>query len=435
MGAMTVRNEINVDGKSNWFKCLCAVFFVFAFYSQALYADTAQVFETYKDRIFQIRIVDNASSAKASLGSGFAVGQDGLIMSNYHVIAQLVYKSDAFRAEYIDSKGETGPVDLVAIDVVHDLALLRIRDKKITPLKFNTGELANGEKIFSMGNPNDLGFTIVEGIYNGLINAYLYDKIHFTGSINPGMSGGPTLASNGEIIGVNVATAGNQMSVVIPSRYAYDFLQRTLNSSAALDNDFKSVAGKQLLTHQSDLLTRLMESSEESVELGHFVVPGKLTNFINCWGNTLSWDSKPYQVVFKQCASSDDVYLSESHTSGLVMYSHQFVSGKEFGRLRFYRMLEGFFNEAYDDLVGTIEDVSSYSCHTDFVENNSVNLKAFFCVREYRHFPGVYDTVLRAVSLEHDNEGLVTTLALSGVSLETATEFNHYYLNHIKWKP
>ena len=53
------------------------------------------------------------------------------------------------------------------------------------------GRLPKGERIYAMGNPLDLGFTIVEGTYNGLVDKSYDERIHFSGAINPGMSGGP----------------------------------------------------------------------------------------------------------------------------------------------------------------------------------------------------------------------------------------------------
>jgi S1-C subfamily serine protease len=53
-----------------------------------------------------------------------------------------------------------------------------------------------------IGNPLDLGFTIVEGTYNGLVDKSYDERIHFSGSINPGMSGGPVAAATGASSGV-----------------------------------------------------------------------------------------------------------------------------------------------------------------------------------------------------------------------------------------
>ena len=65
-------------------------------------------------------------------------------------------------------------------------------------------------------------FTIVEGTYNGLVEHSYTDRIHFTGALNPGMSGGPAVTAGGAVVGVNVATrrGGQLISFLVPARFA-----------------------------------------------------------------------------------------------------------------------------------------------------------------------------------------------------------------------
>ena len=79
--------------------------------------------------------------------------------------------------------------------------------------------LAQGERIYSLGNPLDVGFAVIEGTYNGLVERSFYPTIFFAGSLNPGVSGGPTLDGQGAVIGVNVAARrdGEQVSFLVPA--------------------------------------------------------------------------------------------------------------------------------------------------------------------------------------------------------------------------
>ena len=49
--------------------------------------------------------------------------------------------------------------------------------------------LARGERIYSLGNPLDIGFAVTEGTYNGLVQRSFYPRIFFGGALNPGMGG------------------------------------------------------------------------------------------------------------------------------------------------------------------------------------------------------------------------------------------------------
>ena len=150
-----------------------------------------------------------------------------------------------------------------------------------------------GERLFAMGNPLDLGMTIVEGTFNGFLEKSLYKKIHFTGSINPGMSGGPVLNRDGDVIGINVATAGNQISFLVPARYAIALIAKQDKEKQKPGELAKSIS-RQLLVNQDDYMKRLLNEPFKSVIMGSFKGPGELAPFMKCWGDT----SKNEKVLY-----------------------------------------------------------------------------------------------------------------------------------------
>ena len=76
--------------------------------------------------------------------------------------------------------------------------------------------LSQGERIYSMGNPLDVGFAVLEGTYNGLVERSFYPSIFFGGALNSGMSGGPALDEQGRVVGVNVADASRRPAGQLP---------------------------------------------------------------------------------------------------------------------------------------------------------------------------------------------------------------------------
>ena len=136
--------------------------------------NTETVFAAVKDRIIQVRLIDQGGNAKNALGSGFVIADGGRIISNYHVVSGLVNHPGRFRAEYLTQNGDSGKLELLDIDVVHDLALLRADG--FAPAHFSLREQAPamGVRLYSLCNPLDLGLTIVEGTYNGLLKKSLY---------------------------------------------------------------------------------------------------------------------------------------------------------------------------------------------------------------------------------------------------------------------
>jgi serine protease Do len=152
--------------------------------------------------------------AVPGLGSGFIVRDDGVIVTNAHVVAGATTISVAMR------DGSTYPARLIGADEPNDLAVIRIEGSNLPVAPMGTSRgLLIGEWAVAIGNP--LGFLIgntepsvtagvVSGVGRNLAatpqGAGVYvDMIQTDASINPGNSGGPLVNALGEVIGVNTA--------------------------------------------------------------------------------------------------------------------------------------------------------------------------------------------------------------------------------------
>jgi S1-C subfamily serine protease len=203
-------------------------------------AATAEVFSRYANRVIKVQVVESTSGAKATIGSGFFVTADGYIVTNYHVISSLINTPERYRAELIEPVGATLPASLAAFDVINDLAVLKSGLRGRPHFEVGPFQIAQGTRLFSLGHPRDLGLSIVEGTYNGLLLHTLYPRIHLTASLNPGMSGGPTIDDAGHVIGINVSTEGNQVSFLVPVDRAAELLRNALAANG--DREVMSVA-------------------------------------------------------------------------------------------------------------------------------------------------------------------------------------------------
>lgn len=393
---------------------------------------TEDIVKHHKNSVLQIRILDIGSNAKAGIGSGFAVSSDGYIISNYHVIAELVVNAGQYRAEYLSEDGKKGDLQLVDIDVVHDLALLKATGLGGEFLQLEKKNPAKGETLFSMGNPFDLGLTIVEGIFNGFLEKSLYKKIHFTGSINPGMSGGPTLNKSGSVVGINVATAGNQVSFLVPVRYAITLLKRGSQTKKPI-TDFSKIVSSQLLENQESYMDSLLDKEFASVTMGRYKIPGELSPFIKCWGDTRKGDDLLYDQVYQTCATDDDIFISAILKSGSIRFTHELFQTQQLSATRFYNFLESHFQQPHSYLSGDEESLGNFECKTDFVKHNNLESKVVFCIRGYKDLKEVYDSYITATTFSSTDEALHTTLVLSGVSYENALLFSKTYMESISW--
>ena len=134
-----------------------------------------------------------------SAGTGFAVGNDGYILTNHHVIAD----STIIQVQTYDDIVYTA--ELIGSDPTTDLAVLKISEEIEGFELANSDDVAVGQKIIAIGNPLSLDFTVTAGIVsavnregpNGLA-AYVQTDV----TLNPGNSGGPLVDSNGRVIGM-----------------------------------------------------------------------------------------------------------------------------------------------------------------------------------------------------------------------------------------
>ncbi|MDQ2665400.1 MAG: trypsin-like peptidase domain-containing protein [Gemmatimonadota bacterium] len=152
------------------------------------------------------------------LGTGFIIRQDGLIVTNAHVVAGATSISVMLR------DGTTYPAKQIGTDETNDLAVLQVNAKNlpVAPLG-DSDNLLVGEWAIAIGNP--YGFMlgnsepsvtagVISGVGRNLVargegNSAYFDMIQTDAAINPGNSGGPLVSADGEVVGVNSSIYSN----------------------------------------------------------------------------------------------------------------------------------------------------------------------------------------------------------------------------------
>ena len=141
----------------------------------------------------------------SSLGSGFVIDSEGIVITNNHVIA------DANEVTVIFTDGQRLKAEVLGKDAKVDIAVLRVKpEKPLKAVKFGDSEsMRVGDWVMAVGNPFGLGGTVTAGIVsarNRNIDSGPYDNyIQTDAAINKGNSGGPLFNMAGEVIGVNTA--------------------------------------------------------------------------------------------------------------------------------------------------------------------------------------------------------------------------------------
>jgi S1-C subfamily serine protease len=150
----------------------------------------------------------NVFEVPAGTGSGFVWDDRGHVVTNFHVVQD----SDSQKVTLGDAQYDAKTVGFAKDQ---DLAVLRIDAPpgRLVPIRVGTSaDLQVGQKVYAIGNPFGLDYTLTNGIVSalgrtiqGVSGATIFDVIQTDAAINPGNSGGPLLDSGGRLIGVNTA--------------------------------------------------------------------------------------------------------------------------------------------------------------------------------------------------------------------------------------
>lgn len=167
------------------------------------------------------------------LGSGFIINEDGLAVTNYHVVE----KETRLAATLYIKEGQSlrrrrvRDVELVALNPFLDLALVRIPKPEGVTFKpvflSEEADYREGDTVFAIGNPLGLERSVSQGIVsNRHRNFEGLTYIQTTAQINPGNSGGPLFNDRGEVIGVTnmKLTFGEGLGFAIPVTFVKSFL-------------------------------------------------------------------------------------------------------------------------------------------------------------------------------------------------------------------
>jgi serine protease Do len=394
---------------------------------------TSVVFSRYADRVVKIQVIETGSAAKATIGSGFFVTGSGDVVTNYHVISKLIHEPERYRAELIDVNGAVHPVIVQAVDVVHDLAVLMTEVRPRAHFSLGRVTVAQGNRLYSLGHPEDLGLSIVEGTYNGHLPHTRHARIHFTGSLNPGMSGGPTIAEDGRVIGVNVATAGNQLSFLVPVERAAALLDQVLSRGGDPPARTLEDVGRQLRDHQEAYLRDMFAGETKMVALGPYRLITEPAPFFRCWADATRRQELPYETVQHHCSTDDYLFIAGDQSTGVVELEHEMISTRKLNSAQFFSLYTTLFTN--DNTPGGQEEhVTSWRCGTRNVRNASLPMRAVLCLRRYRKLGELYDGVLKVAVLGRGDSGLVSTLTLSGVTFENVDRLARRYLERISWR-
>ncbi|XP_033881941.1 serine protease HTRA1B-like isoform X2 [Acipenser ruthenus] len=229
--------------------------------------------ELYRKMTFSKREVAVAS------GSGFVVSEDGLIVTNAHVVA------NKHRVKVELKNGATYDAKITDVDEKADIALIKIDTAAKLPVLLlgRSADLRPGEFVVAIGSPFSLQNTVTTGIVSttqrggkelGLRNSDM-DYIQTDAIINYGNSGGPLVNLDGEVIGINTLKVTAGISFAIPSDKIRQFLAESHDRQAkGMTAPKKKYIGVRMMSLTTTLARELKQQHKDfpDVTSGAYVI-------------------------------------------------------------------------------------------------------------------------------------------------------------------
>lgn len=159
---------------------------------------------------------------QSSAGTGIVINKDGLILTNKHI-----FPDNPKKITVVTAQGKEYRAKLLAREPVNDLAYLRVQSEdELQPAVLgDSDQVVVGQRVIAVGNAlGEFKNTVTSGIISGIGRPIvatdgasdverLADLFQTDAAINPGNSGGPLVNVEGQVIGVNTATAGNAENI------------------------------------------------------------------------------------------------------------------------------------------------------------------------------------------------------------------------------
>jgi S1-C subfamily serine protease len=383
--------------------------------------------------VVQVRGYFGDAGSSAFHGSGFAVGDDGFIITNYHVVADAVLHPRRYRLEYATFDDQRGPLHVYAVDVRNDLAVVKAPGLTLPPLRLRTDIPRQGARAYSIGYPLNLGLTITEGVANGLAGSD--QRIHYTGAINSGMSGGPALDAAGGVYGVNVSVIAARQLVgfVVPARHIAALLER---AQAPLDESLSSrqvrdAIAQQALAREAEVLEASPRPLTQTV-FG-YTLPTFMGRSFECSSNGASEAWRRLQLESINCSARGGVLLQMDLEVGNVRFEHRIAQAHDLHPLQFAQRVNAIVREY--ERSGSARHVAEFACKHALVSLDGFDARVSTCARQYRLFAGLYDIAVTVTSINRSDRAMVSQLDLTGVGFEPGMQFVRRYLGAMRWKP
>lgn len=406
----------------------------------------SDLFYVYRRYVFPLKTTLSEESPKESYGTAFVISSDGYLITNYHVVSDVVQHEN--RQLYLEIDKKLHRATIEGLDVIHDLALIKVDRKFPGQLTLSRRLPPQGTRLYSMGQPQDLNMSIIEGVYNGSLTLGGSEVFHLSSPLNGGMSGGPTIDETGQVLGINVAilARAQNISFAVPAKFAIELFTRAkqLRKKITTQPWMQLEIETQLLKLGHHLFPVRKPASEDRIQLSGWRFR-KPPSYLQCWSTTEDEvrRDQSYQVLDQICLLPHSIFLDKRTSAGTYEIRYQVVTSDKLNPLQFSSLLSSKYNEKAElvsrFILNLLEEstlVTSAQCSEyQVVNSHGIQMTVNYCLRAYLPYSSIYDLDFKWVTHVRQSPGLIVKGTLRGLAKDKLRSFLEDELNSVEWKP
>jgi hypothetical protein len=390
-------------------------------WAQATNAET--LFKRIRPSVVVVRTEVSGNLGLSSSASGFIAHRKDWVVTNYHAVTEAIYDAKAHNLTVHAANELKKTARVIAVDVLNDLAVLQLDSPIDAPLlELRESLPAKGENGFSVGKPGSFDYSIVNGSFNGMHDEQSSPLIVFSGAINSGMSGGPTLDTSGRVVGVNVATSTRHqlIGLVIPSSAVSALIKQTAQKSAPDNAQLRADISRQFAKFGRQQLHRLDSGLNNVRRLGPFNVRADLANEHVCATERQANTKWRYSMVKQTCESASGLYVMDEQQAGRIISGSFLLQGPGLNDLQMANLVERRLY-SLSGVSKVPDDSTPWQCNEQRVQvpwGLTVQLHA--CRRALTKLPNLNEYRFRYTPLVTGPNALVVAMGLDGFDDATA---------------
>jgi serine protease Do len=385
--------------------------------------NSRQLYERIRPSVVEVVTQNRANLGVSSVASGFITYRKDWVITNYHAIADSIFEPDDNGLHIVSQDQGELKAEIVAVDIQNDLAILKVEQALRVPLLDLRETLPDrGESGYSMGKPGGYQHSIVTGTFNGVSDKTSTPLIIFSGAINGGMSGGPTLDGYGRVVGVNVATSTKYQLVglAVPAEAVGQLIRRNTQQNIPSLDELRKDISRQVSAFNQQIVMRFDLPTHSVRRLGPFQVRGDISREQPCSAIRKDIPNDHYKRIDQRCDSSTSLYISDQQNAGHIVMGSFWFNSEKMSSHGLARLVEDQLTHLRN-VKKSDGPTTSWNCTEQRLRGRfDLPIQLHACRRAVEKLPGLFDFRFRYIPLVPGPDALLVAVSMSGFDDQSA---------------